>query len=164
MWREAAVAKAAQLGLLDRSVYFLDAVSEDELVMAAAEADVGVIPYKPLIINDRLSCPNKLSQYLHAGLMVLANDLPYVKSVLSEAGAGIFYNSADLNTLATAARQILDDPDLLRRGRENARRFARERFNWQVQGEVLLTLYQGSDGVQPAIAMPAPSASHMPAA
>ncbi|HEX4614597.1 MAG TPA: glycosyltransferase [Stellaceae bacterium] len=164
MWREAAVAKAAQLGLLDRSVYFLDAVSEDELVMAAAEADVGVIPYKPLIINDRLSCPNKLSQYLHAGLMVLANDLPYVKSVLSEAGAGIFYNSADLNTLATAARQILDDPELRRRGRENARRFARERFNWQVQGEVLLTLYQGSDGVQPAIAMPAPSASHMPAA
>ena len=164
MWREAAVAKAAQLGLLDRSVYFLDAVREDELVMAAAEADVGIIPYKPLIINDRLSCPNKLSQYLHAGLLVLANDLPYVKSVLSEAGAGIFYSSEDLNTFATATRQILDDPDLLRRGRENARRFARERFNWQVQGEVLLTLYQGSDSIKPAIAMPAPSASHMPAA
>ena len=153
-----------RLSVLDRSVYFLDAVREDELVSAAAEADVGVIPYKPLILNDRLSCPNKLSQYLHAGLMVLANDLPYVKSVLSEAEAGLFYASADLATLVAAVSAILDDPALLRRGRENARRFARECFNWQVQGEVLLALYQGADAAQPEPAMPAHVASHAPAA
>ena len=47
-----------------------------------------VIPYKPIIRNDRFACPNKLSQYLHAGLMVLTNDLPYVKSVVQAAGAG----------------------------------------------------------------------------
>src|SRR5439155_5861468 len=133
---------AAQRGLLGRSVYFLDAVAEDRLVTGAAEAEIGVIPYKPLIINDRLCCPNKLSQYLHAGLMVIANDLPYVKSVLTEAQAGLFYTSADLATLVAAVSAILDDPALLRRGRENARRFARECFNWQVQGEVLLALYQ----------------------
>lgn len=164
MWRQAAIERAGQLGLLGRSVYFLDAVREDELVAAAAEADVGIIPYRPLIINDRLSCPNKLSQYLHAGLMVLANDLPYVKSVLSEAEAGLFYNSADLRTLAAAVAQIVDDPERLRRGRENARRFARERFNWQVQGEVLLTLYGGVEDLAPVAAMPVPSASHAPAA
>jgi glycosyltransferase involved in cell wall biosynthesis len=164
MWRETAMEKAAQLGLLGRSVYFLDAVREDELVPAAAEADIGVIPYRPLILNDRLSCPNKLSQYLHAGLMVLANDLPYVKSVLSEAEAGLFYTSADLPTLVAAVNGILDDPALLRRGRENARRFARECFNWQVQGEVLLALYQGVDAAQPEPGMPAQVASHAPAA
>jgi glycosyltransferase involved in cell wall biosynthesis len=141
MWRQAAMALAARLGLLGRSVYFLDAVAEDELVAAAAEAEIGVIPYKPLIINDRLSCPNKLSQYLHAGLMVIANNLPYVKSVLSEAQAGLFYDSADLGTLAAAVRQILDDPELLRHGRESALCFAREQFNWQVQAKVLYDLY-----------------------
>ncbi len=164
MWREAAIEKAARLGLLDRSVYFLDAVREDELVSAAAEADVGVIPYKPLILNDRLSCPNKLSQYLHAGLMVLANDLPYVRSVLTEAEAGLFYTSADLPTLAASVGQILDNPELLQRGRANARRFARECFNWQVQGEVLLALYQGADAAQHKQAMSAHVASHAPAA
>src|SRR6266481_10190268 len=131
MWREAAIEKATQLGLLGRSVYFLEAVREDELVAAAAEADIGVIPYKPLILNDRLSCPNKLSQYLHAGLMVLANDLPYVRSVLSEAEAGLFYNSADLDTLAAVVHRIVGDPELLSRNRANALRFACDRFNWQ---------------------------------
>jgi len=164
MWRKAAIEKAAQLGLLDRSVYFLDAVREDQLVPAAAEADVGIIPYKPLIINDRLSCPNKLSQYLHAGLMVLANDLPYVKSVLTEADAGLFYNSTDLGTLAAAVGQVLDNPELLQRGRENARRFARERFNWQVQGEILLTLYRGAEDPQPVAPMLAQPAPQAPAA
>jgi glycosyltransferase involved in cell wall biosynthesis len=69
-----------------------------------------------------------------------------------------------LPTLATAVREILDDPALLRRGRANARRFARECFNWQVQGEVLLALYQGADAAQPGPAMPAHVASHAPAA
>lgn len=141
MWREGAIDFAGKLGVLDRSVYFLDAVSEDQLVSAATEADVGIIPYRPLIINDRLCCPNKLSQYMHAGLMVLANDLIYVKSVLAEAQAGLFYDSAKPTSLVEAVHRIVDDPELLRRSCENALRFARERFNWQIEGERLYALY-----------------------
>jgi glycosyltransferase involved in cell wall biosynthesis len=155
MWRSAAMELAARLGLFERSVYFLDAVREDQLVSAAAEADVGIIPYKPLIINDRLSCPNKLSQYLHAGLMVIANDLPYVQSVLSEAEAGVFYSSAEPRSLADAVHRILDDPELLRCGRQNALRFARERFNWQIQSEILYRLYRGDPSPQAATPLPA---------
>ncbi len=87
--RRSAIEQARTLALLDRSVFFLDPVPEDMLVSAAAEADIGVIPYRPLIRNDQFSCPNKLSQYLHAGLMVVTNDLPYVKSVILDAGAGL---------------------------------------------------------------------------
>src|SRR5205085_11634879 len=105
-WRQRAIQIAADLGLLERSVYFLDAVSEAELVTAAAEADVGIVPYLPLAINERLACPNKLSQYLHAGLMVLANDLPYVRSVIDEAQAGAWYNSADLMTFVNAVDRV----------------------------------------------------------
>jgi glycosyltransferase involved in cell wall biosynthesis len=159
MWREAAMSLAARLGVLDRSVYFLAAVREDDLVPAAAEAEIGIIPYKPLIINDRLSCPNKLSQYLHAGLMVVANELPYVKSVLTEADAGLFYDSAQLDTLAAVVHHIAGDPELLRRSRENALRFARDRFNWQVAAEPLYALYRATPGtelkVPPGILVPA---------
>jgi hypothetical protein len=38
---------------------------------------VGVISYQPFVIDNRFCCANKLSQYLHAGLMVITNDLPY---------------------------------------------------------------------------------------
>ena len=144
-WRRDAVALAATLGLLERSVYFLDPVREDELVAAAAEADVGIIPYKPAALNERLACPNKLSQYLHAGLLVMTNDLPYVRSLLNEADAGLWYASSDLATFAAAVRRIVDDPDFLRRGKENARRFAQTQFNWQRFAPTLHRLYRGAE-------------------
>jgi len=149
MWRKAAMDLAAQFGLLDTSIYFLDAVAEDMLVSAAAEADVGIIPYLPLAINERLSCPNKLSQYLHAGLMVITNDLPYVKSIVADARAGLSYTSDDLSTLAAAIELVVNDPKLLRQSRESALRFARENFNWQVHGTTLLRLYAGAVADEP---------------
>src|SRR5947208_315525 len=150
MWRKAATGLAEELGLLHKSVYFLNAVSEDMLVTAAAEADVGIVPYLPLSINERLSCPNKLSQYMHAGLMIICNDLPYVKSVVVAADAGLSYTSKDLSTLAAAVGQVIRDPELLRRCRENALRFARDDFNWQVHGKTLLQLYAGNEPAEPS--------------
>src|SRR5262249_32454014 len=111
------------------------------------QAEVGIIPYKPLVINDRFSCPNKLSQYLHAGLMVIANDLPYVKSVLEQSQAGLSYNSADISTLVDVVHRILGDPDLLQRGRKNALNYARHLFNWQVQGRIFTALYAAEDAL-----------------
>jgi glycosyltransferase involved in cell wall biosynthesis len=140
--RESAIDLARQLGLLNKSVYFLDPVTEDLLVAAAAEADVGMIPYLPLILNDRLACPNKLSQYMHAGLMVIANDLPYVRQVLEQGKAGLTYSSSD-PSLARAVDRVIRDPELLRTCRANALGFARERFNWATFAWQLDALYRG---------------------
>ena len=60
-----------------------------------------------------------------------------------EAQAGAFYSSADPQTLAEAVRRLVETPICLPQGRRNALRFARERFNWQVQSETLYALYQG---------------------
>jgi glycosyltransferase involved in cell wall biosynthesis len=140
-WKEQATKLAAGLGLLNKSVFFLDAVSENDLVPAAAEADVGIIPYRPIAINERLSCPNKLSQYLHAGLMVITNDLPYVRSVVEQAEVGLSYNSADLQTFANVVKRAVNDPGLLAACRRNALQFARDDFNWQKHGTLFLKLY-----------------------
>jgi len=162
-WKEQAAKLAAGLGLLNKSIFFLDAVSEDNLVTAAAEADVGIIPYLPAATNERLSCPNKLSQYLHAGLMIIANELPYVRSVVEQADVGLIYDSADLQTFAQAVKRVIDDPELLRACRRNALRFARDDFNWQKHGGLFLKLYRGEfaapDGASRASAAVPPALS-----
>jgi glycosyltransferase involved in cell wall biosynthesis len=142
-WKERAIELARSLGLLDESVYFLDAVTEDDLVSAAAEADVGIIPYLPLILNDRFACPNKLSQYMHAGLMLVANDLPYIRSVIEQGEVGRIYSSQDPATLAKVVDEILGSPDLLHACKANSSRFARESFNWQAFAWQLSALYRG---------------------
>jgi glycosyltransferase involved in cell wall biosynthesis len=160
VWKAQATKLAAGLGLLNKSIFFLDAVSEDNLVTAAAEADVGIIPYLPTAINERLSCPNKLSQYLHAGLMIIASELPYVQSVVEQADVGLIYDTADLQTFAQAVKCVIDDPELLRACRRNALRFARDDFNWQKHGGLFLKLYRGEfatpDGASRASAVVPP--------
>src|SRR5947208_99348 len=141
-WRRSVLELTKRLGLLNTAIYFLDPVEEDLLVTAAAEADVGVIPYKPVAINDRFSCPNKLSQYLHAGLMIITNDLPYVRSVVERAQAGLFYRSDDISTLVSVVGRVASDPNMLRRYKENARAFACKKFNWQAQMDVLHNVYK----------------------
>ena len=54
------------------------------------------------------------------------------------------------------------NPDLLAQGRRNALRFARERFNWQVQSETLLALYR-VDTQSEALALLAEEASQVSA-
>ena len=90
-------------GVLDRSVFFPKAVSEADLVRAARDADVGIIPYEPTIINHRFCSPNKLSQYMAAGLPIICNELDFVKSVVLGYGIG---SAVDFNDEAALVRTI----------------------------------------------------------
>jgi hypothetical protein len=122
---------AAESGLLDRGVYFLDPVSEDELTPSACEADIGIIPYLPTILNHVYCCPNKLSQYMHAGLMVVANGgLSYVSQVIRESGAGLCYDPDAPSELARTLQRAIDDASLRETCRRKAVDYAHSRFHW----------------------------------
>lgn len=136
-------ALARELGLLGRSVYVLEPVAEEELVAASMEADVGVIPYRPIVLNHTYCCPNKLSQFLQAGLMILCNELPYVKQVVAEAGAGLSFDTRDEATVVAQVQRATDDPALRERCGRSGRDYARRIFNWQQFYPVLESAYLG---------------------
>lgn len=136
-------ALAERLGLLNKSVYFLPAVTEDELVAAAAEADIGIVPYLPSFVIYEYACPNKFSQYMHAGLMVVSNNLPYVRSVMERAECGLIYDSKDPATLGAAINRVASDPALLQRFKAQSRAFAAQSFHWQAYSGIFDALYRG---------------------
>ena len=94
---------ARSKGVLGRSVFFPEAVSEADLVKAARDADIGIIPYEPTIINHRYCSPNKMSQYMAAGLPIICNELDFVKSVVLGNGIG---SAVDFNDEAALVRTI----------------------------------------------------------
>lgn len=140
--REHMIALATRLGVIGRTVHFLQPVLESELVASAAEFDVGVIPYKPVSPAYRYCCPNKLSQYMQAGVAILTNDLIYVKEVVRHYDCGLAYDSTRLVTLRDAVTSILNTPDLLARLRRNAKDAARNDFNWQRKSAPLYAAYR----------------------
>lgn len=132
---------AEETKLLNKSIFFLDAVREDELVSAASFYDVGIIPYEPVSINNRFSCPNKLSQYMHAGLAIISNKLDYVSEILTLYNIGVIYDSSKPITLINAFQFYINNPSQLSLHKKNALNAAENHFNWQVQEKILLQIY-----------------------
>lgn len=136
-YREALVAQAEAMGLRDKAVYFIDAVDVEDLVRGASEADVGVIPYKADLPAYRFACPNKLSQYLHAGVAILSNDIAYVRSVIEAGECGAIYDVTDRASIVRAVHSLSDPDARLDELKANAARYGRDVFNWQVQSRDL---------------------------
>ena len=90
-----------QLGLEDR-VLFRDAVSQHDVLRWSCTADVGIIPYPAIDLNTKLCTPNKLFEYLQAGLPILANDLPELRRFIYDTGFGKVVAMENVKELARA--------------------------------------------------------------
>jgi len=141
-WSQRLQRLAEELGLLGKSVYFLPPVLEKDLIAAAQEADVGLIPYKGDLPSYRFACPNKLSQYLHAGLAILANRIPYVEQVVARGHAGLCYDVDEPGAFARAVETLIADRPGVERFRRNALEFARREYSWERYEDVLLALVE----------------------
>jgi glycosyltransferase involved in cell wall biosynthesis len=145
-------ARARTNDLLGKSVYFLPAVLERDLIPAAAEADVGLIPYKTDWPSYRFACPNKLSQYIHAGTAVVASRLPYVRDLIEKYDIGRTYDVAAPGSLVAAINEMADNPQFVRRCRAQARILSRTEYRWEEYHDKLLRLVSAARGVTAAAA------------
>jgi len=141
-WREGLERLAEELGLLGKSVYVLPPVLEKDLIAAAQEADIGLIPYKGDLPSYRFACPNKLSQYLHAGLAILANRIPFVEQTITRGRAGLCYDVGEPGSFARAVESLTGDRPTVERLRRNALEFAQNEYNWERYEDVLLALVE----------------------
>ena len=131
-YRHDMIRLAKSLGIHGKRVLFAPAVDESELVAAAAEFDVGLIPYTPTGLNYTNCCPNKLSQYMAAGLPILAFKTTFVEQVVREAGAGTVVDSSDTESMVREINRFARDVDYRKRCRERSAAFYVESFHWEI--------------------------------
>lgn len=143
LYRESLISHAFKTGRVGSSIFFLPSVPESELVSSAANADVGVISYLSKVENHEGACPNKLSQYMQAGVMIVAVALPFVKSVVDAAGAGITFDDREPGAFAEALRRAVDDAPLRDACRVRGRAYAQAVFNYETYAPVFRALYEG---------------------
>jgi len=96
-------------GLGDR-VRFFGPIPNDELLYYTASADVGLCVIRGQSLSYRWSMPNKLFEYMMAGIPVVASDFEEMGRVVREEGVGTVCNPDDPQSIAAAVRAIIDDP------------------------------------------------------
>ena len=119
-------------------IEFVGAVDPDLVVATCSHADAGIVTYEPVGLNNQLAAPNKLFEYLHAGIAVAGSDLPDVRAILTEHDVGVTFDAASSDSIR-AALVALRDGDL--DGMRARARAAAPSYSWAAQGEVLLNLY-----------------------
>jgi glycosyltransferase involved in cell wall biosynthesis len=111
-------------------------VAESDLIAVASLADIGVIPYGGPSLNHIFACPNKLSQYMHAGLAVLCNqDMEFVCNIVRRYECGLTYNATKPEIVIAALQSLINAPQHLQSMKNNAYKAARSEFNWEVQSK-----------------------------
>jgi glycosyltransferase involved in cell wall biosynthesis len=130
---------AAREGASERT-HVLPPVPPDGLLSYTAQGDVGVSLLEDSCDNHRMALPNKLFEYVAAGLPVVVADLPEAATLVRERGIGWCADPADVESVATALREALAhgrDDDLLRRLAA-----ARRDLRWEIEKQRLLELYE----------------------
>ena len=129
-------------GTQDR-VKILPPVPYEELLQWTASADIGLLVMaQDFSLNIRWCLPNKLFEYLMAGLPVLASQLDAVAEIVQAYELGCVVQSLDAVDIASAINTMLANPDNLATMRKNALYAAQHEFLWEKESQKLIELYQ----------------------
>ena len=114
-----------------------------ELLAWTASADLGLIAYRASFsLNVRYCLPNKLFEYLMAGVPVAATgELEAVSDLVRQYDAGVVIPSTEPEVVGRAISAALADDAGRARLRQNALAAARTDLRWEVERERLLELY-----------------------
>ncbi len=126
---DAIIAHAAALGV-QHCVHVHPAVPVTRLPAMTASADLGLCLIENLGSSYHHSLPNKLFEYLAAGLPVVGSAFPEIGAVIDESGAGVTVDPADAAAVATAIAGILRDTRRREELRESALS-ASMRYSWK---------------------------------
>ena len=131
--REAAARAGAELRVAGDANAFL---SEAEIDRALGESTVAVFPYRP-----ELDQSGALLRALGAGVPAVVYDVGGLGEPVRSFGAGRVVAPDDVDGLAAAIRELLDDEPALAAARAGALR-ARAELTWDASAEAHLALYR----------------------
>lgn len=126
---------------LSARVKFLPGMPWHQMMRYTKSADVGVSLDKNTSINHRFSLPNKLFDYISAGIPVIAGDLPEVTKIITDFTCGIIIPEINPGEISQAVKLLHENADLLKMLKKNTTETA-EVINWESESSLVKNFYE----------------------
>lgn len=133
--------KRAKKLKLDDQVRFIPKVPLEQLMAYTAVADFGLTVDKDTNINYRFSLPNKLFDYIRAGLPVIASRLTEIEKVIAHYDIGTFIENHDPQHIAQVINKSAADPQRVGEWKSNLRK-AKQELTWENEEKTLRGVYE----------------------
>lgn len=114
---------------LSGKVIFKDRMPYDEMMQFTHCSDLGVTLDKPTNLNYKFSLPNKIFDYISAGIPILSSDLPELRKVIDTYEVGVICPTHHIQDIASCIQNFLKDKEKLDICRSNTAK-ARTELSW----------------------------------
>lgn len=120
-------------------------LKRDGLQKAMAQSRAGIVVFYPLP-NHVDAQPNKLFEYMSAGLPVIASDFPLWREIVDGAKCGLLVDPLDPKSIASAVQWVFEHPAEAEQMGLRGQAAVRERFNWDSEARTLVNTYAAIAG------------------
>ncbi|MCF8240921.1 MAG: glycosyltransferase [Melioribacteraceae bacterium] len=116
---------------LERRVVFTGMINQDELINYTAGGDIGLTLIENISISYYHALPNKLFEYINAGLPIISSNLPQMKDIVERYNVGkvVEYDQKELRKIL---KDLINNRVLLAEYSTNCKIAAKE-LNWNVE-------------------------------
>lgn len=122
------------------NVHYVPAVTPNEVQEVTATADVGIHMMDASCVNHLYALPNKVLEYLNAGLPAIVSALPEMSRLVVQSGAGWVVEVGNASELASLIA-TLDREDVRQRAARASKWAASN--SWERESDILAQMYRG---------------------
>ena len=122
------------------NIYFHKAVTPDILLDYTSSADFGISMIEDVCLSYRYCLPNKMFEYIMAGVPVIVSNLPEMKKLVEQYEVGVVAKENNPKELAEAIILASSlDKDYVQKQLNSVKSI----YNWEEQEKILISLYRG---------------------
>ena len=125
---------------LESKVKFLGRMPLSQLSHITRQADLGISLEEDLGLNYRFALPNKLFDYIQAGVPVLVSDLPEMRRIVEHYQIGAIASTHQRKELAQIIKNTLLDTEKINFWKQNLPQAANE-LCWENEESILREIY-----------------------
>ena len=122
-------------------VKFFPRMPYQKMMAITQLAELGFTLDKDTNLNYRFSLPNKLFDYIQAGVPVVASHLTEIERIITHYNIGTFIENHEPRTIADTIKNALNDEKKLAEWKNNLI-FAAQELCWENEEAVLLKIYE----------------------
>jgi glycosyltransferase involved in cell wall biosynthesis len=116
-----------------KKIHHHAAVPHSEVVRITNTADIGLCMIEPVSLSDYYALPNKLFEYLDAGLHIICSDMPEISKIIREYDLGIVTELSE-----SKLKNVILQYESIKPPRNN---IFIEELTWNYQKKKLIDLY-----------------------
>lgn len=115
-------------------------LNREEVSVLLSRCMAGLVTFHPLS-NHVSAQPNKMFEYMSAGIPVIASNFPLWREIVEGNDCGLCVDPLDPKAIAQAIDFIINNPERARQMGEDGQRAVQTRYNWGVEEAKLLKVY-----------------------